>query len=71
MASNLNPSQQTLDPFLNRVREKLNEALRNEKRNVAEHVKHPPFEFDYIDSPTVNARAIAIGGRSFIGITMR
>lgn len=66
----MNASHQILNSFLNIVRDKLNEALRNEKQNVAEHVEHPPFEFDYIKSETVNASAITIGGRSFIGITM-
>lgn len=52
------------------IQEALNEALRNEKKNVPEHVDHPPFHFDYVDSDTPNALAFRHGDYSFIGITM-
>ena len=35
----MNASHQILNSFLIIVRDKLNEALRNEKQNVAEHVE--------------------------------
>ena len=52
------------------IQNSLNEALLNEKRNVPEHVDHPPFHFDYIDSNIPNAVAFRYEGYSFIGITM-
>ncbi|MGA9569232.1 MAG: M48 family metalloprotease [Candidatus Acidiferrales bacterium] len=60
----------TFAPLLASIKNALNDALRNEKQNVSEHVTHPPFEFDYIDSATPNAYAVSIGGRSFIGVTL-
>jgi hypothetical protein len=60
----------TFVPLLVSIRDAINEALRNEKQNVPEHVKHPPFEFGYIDSTIPNAHASSIGGCSFIGLTM-
>jgi len=48
----------------------LNEALRNEKQGVREHVAHPPFHFDYVQSRVPNALAFQFEGFSFIGITM-
>ncbi len=48
----------------------LNEALRNEKKNVPEHVEHPPFHFDFVDSTIPNALAFRYEGFSFIGVTM-
>jgi hypothetical protein len=56
--------------FLTDVQTALNEALRNEKINVPEHVDHPPFHFDYIASDIANALAFQCGDNSFIGITM-
>lgn len=56
--------------FLRDVQDALNEALRNEKQNVAEHVEHPPFHFDYIEAAVPNALAFRVADYSFIGITM-
>jgi len=55
---------------LTSIQEALNEALRNEKKNVPEHVSHPPFHFDYVDSIVPNALAFRFEDWSFIGITM-
>jgi hypothetical protein len=52
------------------IQEALNEALRNEKQNVPEHVDHLPFHFDFVDSRIPNALAFRFDGFSFIGITM-
>jgi hypothetical protein len=60
----------TFRPLLASIQEALNEALRNEKKNVAEHVSHPPFYFDYVDSIVANALAFRFESWSFIGITM-
>jgi len=62
--------QPTVQSLLVRIQEEFNEALRNEKKNVPEHVEHPPFHFDYIDSSTPNALAFRYEGYSFIGITI-
>src|ERR1700752_2975496 len=51
------------------LQEAFNEGLRNEKQNVPEHVKHPPFHFDYVDSNIPNALAFQYEDYSFIGIT--
>jgi len=59
-----------LASFLREVQDALNEALRNEKQNIAEHVKHPPFHFDYIEATVPNALAFRFANYSFIGITM-
>src|ERR1700730_14406195 len=56
--------------LLSRVQETLNEALHNEKKNVPEHVDHPPFHFDFVDSSVPNAVAFRFEGFSFIGITI-
>jgi len=56
--------------LLVKIKDAFNEALRNEKKNVPEHVEHAPFEFDFVDSAIPNAFALAIGGRSVIGVTM-
>lgn len=52
------------------VQNEFNEALRDEKKNVPEHVDHPPFHFDYIDSSTPNALSFRSEGYSFVGITI-
>jgi hypothetical protein len=52
------------------IQKGFNDALRDEKRNVPEHVDHPPFHFDYIDSSTPNALAFRYEGYSFVGITI-
>jgi hypothetical protein len=59
-----------LAAFLSDVQNALNEALSNEKQNVPEHVEHPPFHLDYIDSVVSNALAFRVPEYSFIGITM-
>jgi hypothetical protein len=59
-----------LAAFLSDVQNALNEALSNEKQSVPEHVDHPPFHFDYIDSVVSNALAFRVPDYSFIGITM-
>ncbi len=56
---------QPLAAFLSDVQNALNEALRNEKQNVLEHVNHPPFHFDYIDSDVSNALAFGVPDYSF------
>jgi hypothetical protein len=69
--ADLNGLQQpTVQSLLVFVQETFNEALRNEKKNVPEHVDHPPFHFDYIDSSTPNALAFRYEGYSFVGITI-
>jgi hypothetical protein len=52
------------------IQETFNEALRNEKQGVPEHVDHPPFHVDYVDSSIQNALAFRYGGYSFIAITV-
>jgi hypothetical protein len=47
-----------------------NESLLNEKRDVPEHVGHPPLYLDYIDSDRSNAHAFLSEDYSFIGITL-
>jgi hypothetical protein len=47
-----------------------NESLRNEKQDVPEHVDHPPFYVDYVDSSVQNALAFRHEGYSFIAITV-
>jgi hypothetical protein len=47
-----------------------NQELRNEKLNVPEHVSHPPFHFDYVDSDIQNALAFRTERHSFIAITV-
>jgi hypothetical protein len=54
--------------LLSSIQESLNEALRNEKKDVPEHVDHPPFHFDYIASDALNAIAFKSENHSFIGI---
>ena len=56
--------------LLTNIKEAFNEALRNEKQNVPEHIDHLPFEFDFAESNIPNAFAIPIGGRSVICVTM-
>jgi len=52
------------------LQEAINEALRNEKKNVPEHVDHPPFQFEFVDVSMSNALASRFEDFSFIGITM-
>lgn len=69
---NLDTLAKEIAVFLRDVQNALNEALYNEKQNVPEHVEHPPFHFDYIESNVANALAFRDDERnySFIGITM-
>jgi len=60
----------TFRSLLAGIQESFNEALREEKKNVAEHVGHPPFHFDYVDSDISNALAFRYEDYSFIGVTM-
>ena len=62
--------QPTVQSLLVAIQKQFNEALRDEKKNVPEHVDHPPFHFDYIDSSTPNALAFRYEGYSFVGITV-
>lgn len=52
------------------IQESLNEALRSGRKDIAEHVDHGPFHFDYVDSTVPNAVAFVHNGYSFIGVTM-
>jgi hypothetical protein len=52
------------------IQANLNEALRNERQDVPEHVPHPPFYIDFIDSEDANAMAFTEDDYSFIGITV-
>jgi hypothetical protein len=63
----IEPPQRDL---LRALQDNLNEALRNERQNVPEHVPHPPFHMDFIDSDDANAMAFIEGDYSFIGITV-
>ena len=56
--------------LLSAFQQSFNEALSNEKKDVPEHVDHPPFHFDYIDSDIPNAIAFQYQDYSFIGITV-
>jgi hypothetical protein len=62
--------QPTVQSLLVAIQKQFNEALREEKKDVPEHVDHPPFHFDYIDSSTPNALAFRYEGYSFVGITI-
>jgi hypothetical protein len=56
--------------LLEAVQTMMNDALRNEKKNVREHFDHDPFHFDYVDSDDANALAFCDAGYSFIGVTI-
>jgi hypothetical protein len=60
----------SLQEQLRSIQETYNEALRNEKRGVPEHVAHPPFHIDFVDSDIQNALAFRDEENSFIGITV-
>jgi hypothetical protein len=64
-------AQQELGSLLAVIQRVLNEALFNEKRDVPEHVDHPPFHLDYIDAAGSNAHAFNTEEYSFIGLTIR
>jgi hypothetical protein len=66
----LNLIEPPLQDLLRALQDNLNEALRNERQNVPEHVPHPPFHMDFIDSDDANAMAFTEGNYSFIGITV-
>jgi hypothetical protein len=55
---------------LRAIQANLNDALRNERQDVPEHVPRPPFHMDFIDSDDANALAFTEGDYSFIGITV-
>lgn len=57
------------ESLLAAVQKVLNETL-NDERPVPQHVEHPPFHFDYVDSPIPNAIAFCWRGYSFIGVTI-
>ena len=57
------------DALLLAIQEAWIEGLANE-RPVPEHVDHPPFHVDYVDSSVPNALAFRYEGYSFIGITI-
>jgi hypothetical protein len=59
----------TLVAFLEGVGKTLRDALNGEKPNVTGHKPHPPFEFQFSESPDPQANAIQIGGVSVIWIT--
>ena len=56
--------------LLGGIQEHINESLQQENQNVPEHVDHPPFHFDYIESSVPNALAFRYEGYSFIGVTI-
>jgi len=62
--------EQPVQDLLRAIQTKLNVALRNERQDVPEHVPHPPFHLDFIDSADANALAFIEGSYSFIGITV-
>jgi len=62
-------SQPGLRSLLTAIQATLNQGL-NEMRSVPEHVDHPPFHLDYIDSNAPNALAFGDDDHSFIGLTM-
>jgi hypothetical protein len=62
--------QPAIRSLLVSIQEAINEALRNEKKNVPEHVDHPPFQFEFVDVNMSNALASRFEDFSFIGITM-
>lgn len=62
--------QPDLRALLTSVQDALNQALRDEKPDIPEHVPHPPFHFDYVESNVPNAITFRSERYSFIGITM-
>jgi len=68
--SDLSRLTPTLQDQLRGIQSTFNEALRHEKRDVPEHVDHPPFHVDYVDSGIQNALAFRYAGYSFIAITV-
>src|ERR1019366_9719159 len=52
------------------IQKTFTEALRNERRDVPEHVDHPPFHVDYVESSIPNALAFRYEDYSFIDITV-
>src|SRR5437899_1402580 len=61
--------QPGFQPLLAAVQKVLNETL-NDEQPIPEHVEHPSFHFDYVDSPISDAIAFRWGGYSFIGVTI-
>jgi hypothetical protein len=66
----LDAIERPLQDLLRALQANLNEALQNERQDVPEHVAHPPFHMDFIDSDDANALAFTEGNYSFIGITV-
>jgi len=60
----------TIQTQLHSIQEMYNGALDNEKQGVPEHVKHPPFHVDYVDSSIQNALAFRHESYSFIALTL-
>jgi hypothetical protein len=58
--------------FLVTMREQIMTALVSEGKTISEHVDHPPFYFDYVESRVPNALAFRDRDESysFVGITM-
>jgi len=56
--------------LLSGIQQSLNGALQAERTDISEHRAHPPFHFDYFESPVPNALAFQYSGYSFIGVTM-
>ena len=63
-------SQPQLRTLLASIQDALNQALSNEKQDIPEHVPHPPFHFDYVESSVSNAVTFRSKEHSFIGITI-
>lgn len=62
--------EQPLQDLLRAIQTNLNDALKNERQGIPEHVPHPPFHMDFVDSDIANALAFTEGDYSFIGITV-
>lgn len=58
-----------LQDQLRRIQEMFNDALLNEKKNVAEHAEHLPFHVDYVEAAEQNAIAFRHDEYSFIALT--
>jgi len=53
----LDAIERPLQDLLRALQANLNEALQNERQDVPEHVAHPPFHMDFIDSDDAKALA--------------
>jgi hypothetical protein len=61
----LNGLPPEVQSFFVRLQDGFTTALCNEKQGVPEHVEHPPFHLDYIDSDIQNALAFQYEGIRF------